>query len=49
MQAILTDYRPQTNQDGMAAADSGPGHFPGSIWLMTGDHPANSCDLISPA
>lgn len=39
MQAILSDYRPQANHEGMPASESAPGHFPSSIWLVTGDSP----------
>jgi predicted O-methyltransferase YrrM len=35
LQAIMSDYRPQANQEGLPASDSTPGHFPSSIWLLT--------------
>jgi len=46
LQAIMSDYRPQPNQDGLPAgsvpgtvacslSDAPPAHFPASIWLMT--------------
>lgn len=35
LQSIMSDYRPQANQEGLPASDSAPGHFPSSIWLLT--------------
>ncbi len=39
MRAILSDYRPQANHEGMPAPDAGRrfpnGHFPSSTWLLT--------------
>ena len=40
MRAILSDYRPQANREGMPAHNGGPhatgeGHFPSSTWLLT--------------
>jgi hypothetical protein len=35
MHALLPDYLPQANQDGLPAPDAGPAHFPSSIWLLT--------------
>jgi len=37
LRAILSDYRPQANQEGLPAPDAALGrdHFPSSIWLMT--------------
>lgn len=35
MQRLLTDYRPAPNNEGLAVDETGPGHFPSSIWLKT--------------
>jgi hypothetical protein len=35
LQAIMSDYRPQPNQDGLPAPHALPAHFPSSIWLIT--------------
>ncbi len=35
LQAIMSDYRPQANYEGMAAPNAAAGHFPSSIWLLT--------------
>jgi hypothetical protein len=35
LQTIISDYKPEANQDGLRAPDARPGHFPSSIWLMT--------------
>jgi predicted O-methyltransferase YrrM len=33
--SILTDYRPQADNEGLRLARDAPGHFPSSIWLRT--------------
>ena len=35
MAALLTDYRPQSNDEGLRADKAGKGHFPCSLWLRT--------------
>jgi predicted O-methyltransferase YrrM len=35
LQAVMSDYQPQRNQDGLPAPEAAPGHFPSSIWLIT--------------
>ncbi len=34
LRAIMSDYRPQANQEGLPAPDAAPDHFPSSIWLL---------------
>lgn len=35
LQTVMSDYRPQSNQEGMPAPHAPPAHFPSSIWLLT--------------
>ncbi|MGA2000616.1 MAG: class I SAM-dependent methyltransferase [Terriglobales bacterium] len=35
MRALLPDYLPQANDEGLEPAPSAPGHFPSSLWLQT--------------
>lgn len=35
MQALLPDYRPAPNREGLQVADDPSRHFPCSIWLQT--------------
>jgi hypothetical protein len=35
LRSIMSDYRPQANQEGLPAPDALPFHFPSSIWLLT--------------
>ena len=35
LQSIMSDYRPEANQEGLPAPGALPAHFPSSIWLLT--------------
>jgi hypothetical protein len=35
LRALLSDYQPQTNCDGLCASHPAKGHFPNSLWLRT--------------
>jgi hypothetical protein len=35
LRALLSDYRPQADREGLPAGESGA-HFPSSLWLVTG-------------
>ena len=35
MQAVLTDYHPQPNDEGLAVSPAAAGHYPSSLWLQT--------------